>query len=206
MMARGRLIAVSGVDGSGKSTLVCGLARRLTQRGLTVRSLPALKPRGESPVGWALRTPSAGGGETLERWIAGYFTLVLASNAEEVVIPALDRGEWVIADRWALDHVANQRSFGIELDEWTAWLKVVPQPDRHLLVDVPPDLAAQRIAGRGKDPGVGHGDDFLTRCRGHMLELAREGTWGQVTVLDGCADEASLLDAAETAALSGEER
>ncbi len=205
-MPRGRLIAVSGVDGSGKSTLVSGLTRSLARRGLTVRSLPALKPRDASPVDWALRIPSAGDGEARERWIAGYFTLVLASNAAEVVNPALDRGEWVVADRWALDHVANQRSFGLELQEWAAWLKALPQPDRHLLVDVPPDLAARRIAARGKEPGVGRGHDFLTRCRGHMRELAEEGTWGPVTVLDGSAEETAVLAAAETAVLSEEKR
>lgn len=205
-MARGRLIAVSGVDGSGKSTLVSGLVRRLAGRGLPVRSLPALKPRDGSPVGWALRIPQPGDGAARERWIAGYFTLVLASNAAELVAPALERGEWVVADRWALDHVANQRSFGLELDEWTAWLKALPQPDVHLLVDVPPETAARRIAARGKDPGVGRSHYFLTRCRGHMRQLAEEGAWGPVTVLDGGVDETALLDAADAAALSGEGR
>ncbi|MGW7244227.1 dTMP kinase [Streptomyces sp. NPDC054804] len=204
-MPHGRLIVVSGIDGSGKSTLVSGLTRRLAGRGRTVRSLAALKPRDTSPVAWALQIPSECDEEARERWIAGYFTLVLAANAAEVVTPALNRGEWVIADRWALDHVANQRSFGIELDEWTAWLKALPQPDSHLLVDVPAELAAGRIAARGKEPGVGRGHDFLTRCRSHMRALAEEGTC-PATVLDGSADEKAVLDAAARAVLSGEER
>jgi dTMP kinase len=204
--AHGRLIAVSGVDGSGKSTLVSGLVGRLAGRGLTVHSLPALKPRDRSPVGWALRIPQPGDADARERWIAGYFTLVLASNAAEVVAPALERGEWVVADRWALDHVANQRSFGLDLQEWTSWLKALPQPDVHLLVDVPPETAARRIAARGKDPGAGHGHDFLARCRGHMRHLAEDGAWGPVTLLDGTVDETTLLDSAAKALPAGEGR
>ncbi|SEG94240.1 dTMP kinase [Actinacidiphila yanglinensis] len=205
-MARGGLIAVSGIDGSGKSTLVSGLVRRLAGRGRTVRSVAALKPRDRSPVDWASRIPQPGDAQARERWIAGYFTLVLASNAAEVVAPALDRGEWVVADRWALDHVANQRSFGLGLEEWMTWLKALPQPDVHLLVDVPPKTAARRIAARGKDPGVGHGRDFLSRCRGHMRQLAEEGAFGPVTVLDGSVNEAALLDLADAAVPSGEAR
>jgi dTMP kinase len=195
---RGRLIAVSGVDGSGKSTLVAGIARTLTARGISLISLAALKPPVSASLAWMrglsgiphLR-------EQAEQWMAGYFALAFQYNLACVVEPALDRGEWVLADRWSLDHVANQAALGLETGSWLAGLHAARRPDVHYLIDVTPDVAAQRIASRGgAADGVGTGELFIRRCARLMLRTAADPAFAPVCVLDGALGERQILDLA----------
>lgn len=192
----GRLIAISGVDGSGKSTLLAGLATALRARGGTVTSLAALKPRIEPALGWLRDLPA---GRRLraqaELWMAGYFALVFQHNLAMVVEPALRRGDWVLADRWSLDHVANQAALDVDLTLWRPALEQARRPDAHYLIDVPSGLAARRIAQRGDPPGIGSGDRFLRRCATQMRSAATDPAFAPVTILDGTWPPAQLLAA-----------
>lgn len=188
-MERGRLIAVSGCDGSGKSTLVRALRSALEECGIPVSALSPLKPETGGVARWAsgVSVPA----QLRETWIAQYFALVLADNAR-AVSHALDAGTWVVADRWALDHVANQAALGVPQEEIEPWLAGLPAPDVHLLIDVPVHVARARIRARGQDPGFGDGAGFLTRAADGMRAAAA----GTATVLDGTASPAELLEAA----------
>ncbi|WP_433475108.1 dTMP kinase [Spirillospora sp. CA-142024] len=193
----GRLVAVSGIDGSGKSTLLDGLAAVLRGRGHRVVTVAALKPAATSPLPWLKQIPVGPDSRgPVEQWIAGYFTLVLLDNAATVVRPALEAGAWVLADRWVLDHIANQGAFGVDLEPWRTLLPSVPRPDVHFLIDVPAGIAGERIARRSTDPGVGAGEAFLSRCARLMRSEASEAT---VTVLDGTAPPEDVLSAAVAA-------
>ncbi|WP_165956000.1 hypothetical protein [Streptomyces hainanensis] len=192
----GHLIAISGVDGSGKSTLAAGVAAAIQDHGHRVLQVSALKPRSPSLARWARQVELETGLDARERWLAGYFTLVLADNAVALCRPELARGTWVVADRWLLDHLANQRAFGVELDEWLPWLTALPRPDTHLLLDVPAEVAEARVAAREGPPGIGQGAGFLDRCVKEMRSLAGQASASPVTVLDGGHAPDAVLDAA----------
>ncbi len=190
----GRLVAVSGVDGSGKSTLLAGLARVLREDGHAVTSVAALKPRVGAPLGWlAELSPEPEIRQQAELWTAGYFALVFQHNLACVVEPALKRGEWVLADRWALDHAANQTALGVDPGPWRPALHRARKPDAHYLIDVPAELAAARIARRGGDPGIGSGERFLRCCTDLMRTAAADPVFAPVTILDGALPESRLL-------------
>ena len=109
MPARGRLIALEGIDGCGKSTQAASLAEALGAR-LTFEP-------GATPVGAALRElllapdapPPSPRAEAL---------LMAADRAEHVarvLAPALAAGEWVVTDRYAGSTIAYQ-GYGQGLD------------------------------------------------------------------------------------------
>ncbi|OBK37155.1 hypothetical protein A5658_04565 [Mycobacterium sp. 1245111.1] len=192
--ALGGLIAVSGIDGSGKSTLVSAFAQSLRSSGASVEAVAALKSPQFSPFTLlkGINFPSAAK-PSRESWIAGYFALVLLHNVSAVIAPAIAAGTWVVTDRWTLDHHAIQLTLGIDMAPWLPLLKSAPTPDLHLILDLPPEIAQQRIDKRG-DQGIGAGLQYLQQCRDKMQSLATSPDYAPVVLVDADASPADLRD------------
>lgn len=149
----GRLITLEGGEGAGKSTVIAALATRLHEHGIHLRQ--AREPGG-TVVGEAIRgvllDPSlrAMGAST-------ELLLMFAARAqllEEVIEPALARGEWVLCDRFTDASFAYQGGGrGIdaariaELERWV----VGRAPDLTLLLDLPVEAGLARARARGGD-------------------------------------------------------
>ncbi len=206
-MAPGGLIAVSGIDGSGKSTLVSALAQSLRSSGASAEAVAALKSPRLSPFSWLeeIDVPNTAK-PSVESWVAGYFALALLHNVSTVIAPAMAAGTWIVTDRWSLDHHAIQLELGIDMTPWLHLLQSVPIPDVHLFLDLPPDVAQQRIDQRGNQDdrrriaaalrGRGAGQQFLYRCRGTMRSLANSPAYSPVVVIDAAVSPSELLDRA----------
>jgi dTMP kinase len=189
MPAPGRLLALEGIDGCGKSTqaraLAATLGARLTHEpgatalGATLRRL--LLAPDAPPI--SLRAEAL---------------LMAADRAEHValvVAPALAAGEWVVSDRFSGSTLAYQ-GYGRGLD--TAELRRVVDwatgglaPDLSILVDVPVAVAQARLAESAPDRLESLGPEFAQRVRDGFLELvaADSDHWA---VVDGTADRTAL--------------
>ncbi|HEV3280211.1 MAG TPA: dTMP kinase [Acidimicrobiales bacterium] len=179
---RGRLIALEGIDGCGKSTQAQRLADRLgarltfepgaTDLGASLRQL--LLDPGEAPV--------AGRTEAL---------LMAADRAQhvaEVVRPALDAGTWVVTDRYAASTLAYQ-GYGRGLDlavleRLIEWATGGVTPDVTVLIDVPVSVAASRRKGSPDDRLERQGNGFLQRVADGYRRLSAEATTPWI-VVDG---------------------
>jgi dTMP kinase len=110
-MARGRFISLEGGEGVGKSTQLAALAEALEGRGLSV--LVTREPGG-SPGAEAIRRLLLEGEEG--RWNpraeALLFAAARADHVEKTIIPALERGEWVLSDRFVDSSLAYQGEAG----------------------------------------------------------------------------------------------
>jgi dTMP kinase len=179
---RGRLIAVEGIDGCGKSTQARLLADALgavatfepgaTELGASLRHL--LLDPGAAPV--------SDRAEVL---------LLLADRAQhlaEVVEPALASGRWVVTDRFSGSTLAYQGA-GRELPtdelrrlvDWATGGLVV---DLNVLVDVPVEVGIARRFGEGPDRFEGLGTDFQRRvARGFRAQAEQDPP--QWLVVDG---------------------
>jgi dTMP kinase len=174
---RGLFLVVEGVEGAGKSTQVAMLSRWLKTRGI---SHIATREPGGTALGEALRAL------VLDRTDLSVppeaeLLVILAARAtfvQEVVRPALERGELVLSDRYELSTFAYQ-GWGRGLD-----LEVVRHlsrfatgglaPDLYLLLDLSVQEGAQRQRqqGKGADRFEGAGEAFLSRVRQGYLALA----------------------------------
>ena len=153
MHSRGRLISFEGIDGSGKTTQLERLAKKLKAQGHTV--VVAQEPGG-TRVGREIRrllldTASTDLGAIPELLL--YFT-ARAQNIEQVILPALEAGSLVLCDRFTDATVAYQaygRELGVEIVrriEQVACQGV--KPDLTLLLDIDPATGLRRALDRNR--------------------------------------------------------
>jgi dTMP kinase len=181
---RGLFITFEGTEGTGKSTQVRLLADGLRAAG---RRMMVSREPGGTAFGRSLRgmllDPAAA---NIAPWAELFLYLAdRAQHAREVIVPALERGEWVICDRFADATVAYQ-GFGRGLD--TAFIRDASDraavglvPDLTLLLDfddvsVGIDRARRRQQGDGTagfEDRFEHEDiEFHSRVRDGYRSLA----------------------------------
>ena len=192
MAPRGRLIALEGIDGCGKTTQARALADAL---GARLTHEPGATDLGVQLRRLLLATdapPPTPRAEAL---------LMSADRAEHVALvlePALARGEWVVTDRYAGSTIAYQgHGRGLDptgLAELATWATAGLAADLSILVDVGVDVAAARLAaagGRGADRMEQLGPEFASRVRqGFLAQAAADpGHW---LVVDGGAEVGAL--------------
>ncbi|EKD89626.1 MAG: Thymidylate kinase [uncultured bacterium] len=172
MIERGKFISLSGIDGSGKSTHLQWLADNLKELGKDV--IVTHEPGG-TPLGEKLR-------ELLLHDMMSIKTealLMFASRNEHilnVIKPALERGAWVISDRFTDCSFAFQgggRCLDIEfLNTLEKLVHYDLQPDLTFLFDLPVEVAQARITNRELDKFELEQSEFHQRVRGMYLQRA----------------------------------
>jgi dTMP kinase len=138
MQPRGKFITFEGLDGVGKSTQLKNLARWLRGRGFSVITTP--EPGGTA-VGQKLRAvllSSRTSGLSPLAELALMFA-DRAQHIDQLILPALSRGQWVLCDRFTDSSEAYQGG-GRELGS-----EVVRQLHRSLCHDLQPDLTILMI-------------------------------------------------------------
>jgi dTMP kinase len=177
-------VSFEGVDGSGKSTQADRLASHLRAAGRDV--VPTREPGG-TPLGEAIRGLLLGG-ETMAPWAeAALFAAARAELVAEVIGPALDRGAWVVCDRYVDSSLAYQgiaRGLGVdEVLELNLPAIGGRLPDRTFVLLLEPEAAARRL-GRSLDRIEREGDAFRARVNEAYRELAQRFP-ERVVALDG---------------------
>lgn len=146
----GKFISLEGIDGAGKSTHVPYLRELVAARTGTaavVTREPGGTPLGERLRELLLHQAMAPATEALLMFAAR------REHLEAVIWPALERGEWVICDRFTDATIAYQgggRGISLaRLDVLEAWTHPGFQPHLTLLFDVPVEVGAGRLARHG---------------------------------------------------------
>ncbi len=141
----GKFISFEGIDGAGKSTHIAFVADFLKARGKT---LVTTREPGGTILGEKLRDLLLHEKMHLETEAL----LMFASRREhiaQVIAPALERGDWVISDRFTDASFAYQgggRGLSRQkMETLEAWVHPHLQPDLTLLFDVPLAVARARL-------------------------------------------------------------
>jgi dTMP kinase len=177
---RGRFISLEGGEGAGKSTQLKALAKALRGRGLEV--VETREPGG-SPGAEAIRRLLLEGGD--DRWTpqaeALLFAAARADHVAKTIRPALDRGAWVLSDRFLDSSLAYQgAAAGVGIEAVRALHEIGSHgflPDRTLLLELPPQAVAERLSVRdadGSDRIGGRGGGFHGRVARAFEQLAEE--------------------------------
>jgi dTMP kinase len=193
----GLFIAFEGGDGAGKSTQAAAVQARLEGLGHTV--LRTREPGG-TPVGEKLRALvlEHGNGEIDARTEALIFAASRAAHVSQVIVPALERGDVVLCDRFIDSSVAYQgagRELGIEsVRDLNLWATGEVLPDLTILLDVDPARGRDRRTAEGAEDRLeAEPDDFHSRIRMAFLELAAARP-EQYLVLDAGRERAALTE------------
>jgi dTMP kinase len=185
---RGRLIALEGVDGCGKSTHAGALAAVL---GAVLTSEP-----GATPLGATLRSLVLDPGlpPVSLRAEALLMAADRAQHVDEVLRPALDAGRWVVTERFSGSTLAYQ-GYGRGLDlgvlrRLVGWAEAGVTPDLTVVLDVPVAVARRRLDPERADRLERLDAGFHERVRAGYLALAgaEPATWVVVDA-EGEVDE-----------------
>lgn len=154
-MKPGRFIALEGGEGAGKSTQTRLLAQALRARG---RDVVVTREPGGTPGAEAIRklllegVPGDEGAGWNSRAEALLFAAARSDHVERLIRPAMAGGAWVICDRFLDSSRAYQGGGGGLSDGDIVALHNIGSegllPDLTLLVEVSPEIAAERLALR----------------------------------------------------------
>ncbi|TRZ90397.1 MAG: dTMP kinase [Rhodocyclaceae bacterium] len=193
-MARGRFISFEGIDGAGKSTQHAWLVDYLRGTGHTV---VATREPGGTPLGEKLRALLLAEPMHLETEALLMFA-ARREHVEEVIKPALARGEWVVCDRFADASFAYQGGGrGLDwkkLEVLAEWVLGDLQPDLTLVFDAPVAIAQQRLhaaATFNPDRFEQEQSAFFERVRAAYLRIAAEDS-RRVRLIDATQTPASI--------------
>ncbi|MBG6156261.1 dTMP kinase [Labrenzia sp. EL_208] len=193
----GHFITFEGGEGAGKSTQIVRLKAFLESFG---KSVIVTREPGGSPGAEKIRSMLLSGGakDLGPRGEAMLFAAARADHVDVTIKPALERGDWVLCDRYADSTRVYQGEAGVDQD----YLKLLEtaaiaglHPDMTILIDVPPEIGLSRVAKRSESDESGGPDRFEDeavavheRRRKLFLQLALEEAY-RFTIVDGSRDE-----------------
>jgi len=139
-----KFITFEGIDGAGKSTNIDFVANLLRKQGLQV---VVTREPGGTNLGEILRKILLYKNMNLETEAL----LVFAARREhiaQVIEPAMERGEWVISDRFTdstFAYQGNEEKLRLnKLEDLERWVHQNLQPDVTFLFDIPVEMAMER--------------------------------------------------------------
>lgn len=176
-LLRGKLITFEGIDGAGKSTHLAWVADFLQNQGLEV---VVTREPGGTVLGEALRELLLDHRQTMHAETEAL--LMFAARREhldKVILPALQRGAWVVSDRFTDASFAYQgggRGVPLaKLKKLEQWCLEDFSPDLTLYFDVPVAISRQRVqAARTTDRFEQESDQFFERVRQAYLQRVAE--------------------------------
>ena len=189
---RGRFITLEGIEGAGKSTVARIVFDHLATHGITAR---LTREPGGTPLAERVREIVLKRGD--EQISSGSETLLMFAarsiHIENLIRPALARGEWVVCDRFTDATRAYQGSGrGVDARTIEDLARIATdglESDCTLLLDLPVSVGLSRARARSgvaADRFEAETEAFFERVRAGYLELARREPQ-RVRIIDAAA-------------------
>lgn len=203
------IVALEGIDASGKQTQGGLLAERLADRGLETARI-AFPRYGETHFAASIERYLAGGFGSLEAVAPEFAALLFAGDrleSRDMLLEAREDADVLLLDRYVASNMAHQgaRVAAEHRGAFLGWLARVehgvyrlPEADLTVFLDVPVEIAS-RLAAERREKSGGEALDlhernraYLEACRAVYLELAEMGAggrWVRVPCVTGDRDE-----------------
>ena len=188
----GRFVVLEGIDGSGTTTQVARLADRLRAMRVMVRST---REPSDGPVGNLVRQVLTGrvvvpGGRS-----PGWSTMALLfaadrmDHVESEILPFIASGGVMVSDRYDASSLAYQSvSSGIEAKDAVEWIRSlnrnVRRPDITIVLDLPPELAAERRVNRGDAAQLYEQSEMQRELAAFYKDLSKHLPRDRIAIID----------------------
>ncbi len=183
-MSNGMFITFEGADGCGKTTQQMLAADYLESKGyeVLITREPGAKGLGEDIRKILLDYK----GPVSERCESLLFLADRAQHVDNMILPAIEKGQIVLCDRYTDSTVAYQgygRQQNLErIKKLNDFATNVLKPDLTFVFDIDVETSMQRV-GKEKDRMESEGKEFHNRVRNGYLKLAEEEP-NRIKVLD----------------------
>lgn len=175
----GKLIALEGPDGCGKSTQIELLSRWLKEKGHEVE---ITREPTENPIGQVIRDSLSGKIDIPVEAEALLFAGDRALHVSDVIRPNLEKGKIVLTGRYIHSSLAYQTSRGLPME----WVEVINRPaitpDLTIFIDVPPEVGLERKNSSKKADKFDQDLELQKKVRKTYKELAEER---EMPLIDG---------------------
>ena len=197
---RGKFITFEGGEGGGKSTQAGRLANRL--KSLGIDAVLSREPGGSVGAEAIRHVLLSGAAKPLGPHAeAILFAAARADHLRQTIQPALERGQWVISDRFADSTRIYQGVLGNVDARLISRLEKVTVgdliPDLTIILDLPPEQGLARVTARRGNAPIDRFEaeafDFHKKLREAYLELA-EREPKRCVVINAGADPATVAE------------
>ena len=192
---KAKFITLEGIEGSGKTSSLKSITDLLDKKNI---SYIVTREPGGSSIGKELRAILLDPDTEISPEVE--LMLMLSDrkdHVEKIILPNLEKGNWVISDRFMDSSIAYQGG-GRQLDKkliisLTDYLNL-PQPDLTLLFDLPVEISLSRVKARGElDRFEKEELEFHKRIRNTYLDLAKNNS-NRIKIIDSSKKIESMLN------------
>jgi dTMP kinase len=187
-----RFVVLEGIDGSGTTTQVARLADRLRALGVPVR---ATREPSDGPIGTLVRQMLTGRVVIPGGRAPGWATMALLfaadrmDHVESEIAPFVATGGVILSDRYDASSLAYQSvSSGVDAKAAVEWIRSLNRyarrPDLTMVLDVPPDLAAERREHRGEAAQLYEQSEMQRELAAFYKNLATHMPGERIVVID----------------------
>lgn len=198
----GKLIVIEGLDGSGKSTQIEMLKKRLAEYGKTVKQikLPDYDNKSSTLVKMYLGGEFGSDPADVNTFAASlFYTVDRYANYKNVWKDEYLNGTLILADRYTTSNAVHQ-TVKLPTDKWDYYLdwlfeteyeKVgIPKPDKVIFLDMDVDISqklmSKRYCGEEAKKDVHEANvDYLKKCHSAALYTAERFGWTVIKCFDG---------------------
>jgi len=190
---KGKFIVFEGIDGSGKTTQINQLSKWLINTDLIPEKnqLVITREPGGTELGKSIRSLLLD--TTREESPDSITELLLyaadrSQHIKEIILPTLNKGDWVISDRFCGSTLAYQ-GYGRKLD-----IKLIKDletiatqglsPDITFLLDIPVEESIKRRINRKDDRIEKEGREFLSNVSLGFQALSEDSKWKKISAIN----------------------
>ena len=190
---KGKFIVFEGIDGSGKTTQINQLSKWLIATDLIPENnkLVITREPGGTKLGKSIRSLLL---DTSREKSPGSITELLlyaadrSQHVNEIIRPTLDKGDWVISDRFCGSTLAYQ-GYGRKLDinlikDLEAIATQGIAPDITFLLDIPIEESIRRRMNRKDDRIEKEGREFLSNVSLGFQALSEDNNWKKISAIN----------------------
>ena len=190
---KGKFIVFEGIDGSGKTTQINQLSKWLIGTDLIPENnkLVITREPGGTKLGKSIRSLLL---DTSREKSPDSITELLlyaadrSQHVNEIIRPTLDKGDWVISDRFCGSTLAYQ-GYGRKLDinlikDLEAIATQGISPDITFLLDIPIEESIRRRMNRKDDRIEKEGREFLSNVSLGFQALSQDINWKKISAIN----------------------